>query len=59
MRLVATHAQAASASVSTVHDSIAIVQSLAREIAQQRKNVAVVCDAIELVLQGQRIAAGV
>jgi hypothetical protein len=49
----------AAASVAEVHYSIAILQPLASELAQQRENVAVVCDAIELVLQGQRIAAGV
>jgi hypothetical protein len=41
-----------------MHDNIAVLQSLAREIAQQRENVPVVRDAIELLLQGQRIAAG-
>jgi hypothetical protein len=40
-----------------VHDSIAVVQPLARKVVQQCEKLPLVRNAIELLLQGQRIAA--
>jgi hypothetical protein len=56
--LVAAHVQSAAASVAEVHDSISVLQPLTRQIAQHRENIPVVRNAVELVLEGQRVATG-